>query len=380
MNQHRPTGRVRAPALAPLATARTLPARCYFDRGVYERELCLVFGRTWQCVGRTDQVRSPGDYFTASVGGEPIVVVRGKDRVLRAFVNVCRHRAGDPVRGHGCADRFQCHYHGWTYALDGRLIGAPEMAGTADFDPRAVALTPVRVETWAPLVFVNLDGNAPPLLATLGDLPARARAHRLESLEFADRVEYTIACNWKAYIDNFLEGYHIPRAHPGLNRVLDYKRYTVEAHGNYVLQYGPNRKPPAREADALIAFKQRARPRRDLAGSAALGSSYYWVFPAFMWNLSPDVAQANMIVPLDVERTLTIFEFYYPQDQRVSKATRQRNIAYSDAIQQEDIVICESVQRNLHSRSYESGRYCAGRENGLYHFHRLLRETDGLSA
>jgi choline monooxygenase len=369
----------RTPSVSPpLEEAETIPASWYHDPDTYRLELDRVFRRTWQCAGRVDQVSEPGSYFTCTVGDEPIVVVRGEDGVVRAFYNVCRHRAGDPARGSGKCRAFSCHYHGWTYALDGRLLAAPEMDGVRSFEKRDFSLVPVRAEVWEPLVFVNLDPQAPSLAESLGDMIEQTKPYRLESLAFADRVEYVIACNWKVYVDNFLEGYHVPRAHPGLNRVLDYKRYVVEPRGRYVVQYGPNRDADA-GSNPLVAFKKSAKPRAGFAGEVALGSKYLWLFPAFMWNLSPDVAQTNLIVPLGPEKTLTIFDFFYDREAETSAEIRRGNVDYSDEIQREDIEICETVQRNLHSRSYDRGRYSAKRENGVYHFHCLLREALGRS-
>ena len=337
--------------MAPIEEASTLPSSWYVDPSHHARELELVFSRTWQQVGRTAQLAGPGDYLTAEVAGEPLVAVRGRDGVLRAFFNVCRHRAGVVARGEGCAERFRCTYHGWTYGLDGRLLGAPEMDGVSGFAPEDTALPPVRCEAWGPYVFANLDGNASPLLDCMGPLPRLAGPHRLDELEFGVRETYTIACNWKVYVDNYLEGYHIPAAHPGLHRQIDYRGYAVTPDGPVITQ--------------------------GTSGRADDGARYLylWLFPNFMINVNPDYAQTNLIVPTGPGSTLCVFDYFFPPGAGEEEAERRRraSIEWSDEIQREDIWLCESVQRNLRSRSYRAGRYSARRENGVYHFHELLR-------
>jgi len=252
----------------PIEEASTIPASWYFDAEHHRKEQGRIFARTWQQIGRADQLRSTGDHVTAEVAGEPVVAVRSRDGGLRSFFNVCRHRAGVVVRGSGCSKAFSCTYHGWTYGLDGALLAAPEMEGVRNFDKRKFGLIPVNCDAWGPYVFVNLDREAPPLLEALGSLPRLAAKHSLERMPFGGREAYTIACNWKVYIDNYLEGYHIPRAHPGLNRVIDYKRYTVTKDGNIVTQGAPDRGRGSR-----------------VDGEGYL---YLWLFPNFMINISPD--------------------------------------------------------------------------------------------
>ena len=342
----------------------TLPAAWYFDPEHHAAEMERIFRRTWQVVGRTTQVQQPGDYFTAEVAGEPLAVVRGEDGAVRAFHNVCRHRAGAVVRGEGCARSLRCTYHGWTYALDGALRAAPELDGIREFAPEDFGLIPVRCEAWEQYLFANLDATAAPLASTLGPLPRHTRDYHLARLAFEMRNTYEIACNWKAYVDNYLEGYHIPRAHPRLHKLLDYKRYEVRPEGNTVVQLAPYR----------AAADAGPPTRAGRAAARATTGLYLWLYPNFMLNLSNDYVQTNLVVPLGPERTLTIFDYYFDTARgRASEENVRRSRAWSDEIQGEDIRICETVQRNLHSRSYLAGRYSPRRENGLHHFHELLR-------
>ena len=345
----------------PIEEATTIPASWYFDAEHHREEVGRVFARTWQQVARAEQLRNTGDHVVSEVAGEPMVAVRGRDGKLRAFHNVCRHRAGVVVRGHGCSKAWSCTYHGWTYGLDGALLAAPEMEGVRNFDKREFGLVPVSCDSWGPYVFVNLDHRAPPLLEALGSLPRLAGKHGLHRMPFGCREVYTVACNWKVYIDNYLEGYHIPKAHPGLHKVIDYRRYTVTHEGNAVTQGAPD----------------RARGSR----ADSEGYLYLWLFPNFMVNLSPDYAQTNLIVPMGPETTSCIFDYYFEEKAGKAEARRRKkSIAWSDEIQREDIWLCEAVQKNLHSRSYSTGRYSAKREGGVHHFHEMLRRMLGAPA
>jgi len=345
-----------------LESASTLPSRLYTDTLFLDVEKEKVFSRTWQLVGRQEQVASTGQFFTAAVADEPIVVVRGSDGALRALSNVCRHRAGPVASGEGSCKVFRCGYHGWSYALDGQLIGAPEFEGVQDFRKWEQTLPQFRVDTWLGLVFVNLDSSARPLSETIGDLPATLQPRGLSSMRSAGRKDWTIQCNWKVYVDNYLEGYHIPIVHPGLMRELDYARYRTETKGMYSVQHAPLKESP------------RGRLRREKG--AADEAQYFWVFPNLMLNVYPDNFSTNLIVPISHDRTLTIFEWFFPDpDAPGVRETLRQTIEFSDEIQREDIAICEAVQRGLRSRTYQKGRYSVRRENGLHHFHGLLARS-----
>lgn len=339
--------------------AETIPANWYVDPGMLARERERIFFRSWQWVGRAEDVVRAGDRFTCDVVGEPLVVVRGEERNLRGFYNVCRHRAGPIAFGKETGKQLQCRYHGWTYGLDGRLRRAPEMEGAEQFSISDVSLAEVRVEEWSPLVFVHLSQDGPSLrdtVAMIADEVAHA-GFPIEKMRFVERREYEVECNWKVYVDNYLEGYHIPMVHPALFREVDYERYRVETHRFHSAQLAPLRTGAGRE---------RTYPARDDGSNEAL---YYWVFPGIMLNFYPGNLQVNAVVPLDVGRTLTIFEWYALPSEDLSAA-----IDFSDQIQREDMSICRDVQRGLASRSYDRGRLSARRENGVHHFHLLLDE------
>jgi choline monooxygenase len=355
-----------------LAQATTLPSRFYFDPEHFERERARVFHRTWQIIAREEELASLGDYLTGEVQGEPVVVVRGEDG-LRAFYNVCRHRAGPVAEGAGNRRSLQCRYHGWTYGLDGRLLSAPEMEGVRCFDRGAVRLPQVALGTFGGFVLLNLDKGAAPLAETFGPVEAETRDLPLRSMRRTHRVDYEIACNWKVYVDNYLEGYHIPVAHPGLFQMLDYRSYKVETGRFHSKQHAPVRSiqvgqpdPPTQDGDASLY-------RRRLPEGRSPQALYYWIFPNLMLNVYPDHVQINLILPLSPERTVTRFEWYFLDPERPDfSADFARSFAFSDLVQKEDIALCEAVQRGLRSRSYDRGRFSVARENGVHHFHGLL--------
>ena len=356
--------------------AQTLASRFYTDPAVLETEKDKIFRRTWQLVGTLSQpcgevngtkrtISDPESFFTADVAGEPIVIVRDKQGILRAFSNVCRHRAGPIALGSGCKNVLRCQYHGWTYTLDGRLIGTPDVDGVEFFDRSTMGMVPLGCETWEQFIFVNFDLHALPLSTWLGQIPQQARGFQFDGLQFAERREYLVDCNWKVYVDNYLEGYHIPIAHPGLMKEIDYSQYRTETFRYYSQQFAPIR-----------AMKPEDAAERLYAPGAGLQEAlYFWIFPNLMLNIYPDNIQTNVIVPLAHDKTLTLFEWFFhgSGSEKIQERIR-KSIAFSEEVQKEDVMLCENVQRGLRSPTYDRGRYSVSRENGVHHFHMLLGE------
>lgn len=346
-----------------ISQAWTLPSVAYTDDAIFVAEKEKIFSRTWQVVGHSSQVAAPGDYFTTELAGEPLVLVRDGAGKLRGFYNVCRHRAGPPAEGCGSRKLLRCGYHGWTYDLDGSLLSATEIEGVQGFRPEDFALIPVRAEEWFNLVFVNLDPQASPLRDTLGELLKQADKFPFTQMKLFERRTYGMKCNWKTYVDNYLEGYHLPSVHPGLNRELDYNAYTVEPYSQHVRQFSPIR--GAQPGDTT--------PRRYQEAREDLTTDYFWIFPNWMLNCYPDNVSLNIVLPLGPERSLAIFEWYLPPELPGSPAARA-SVEFSDQIQIEDVAICEIVQKNLRSRSYSRGRYSVKQEKGVHAFHRMYCE------
>ena len=348
-------------AAAALADAYTIPAPWYTDARIAQLELQNVFSRTWQAVGRTAQVEKPGQYVTATVANEPIVAVRGSDGILRAFYNVCRHHAmtvmNEPC---GHAQHMRCPYHGWTYNLEGELRGMTEFEGVCNFDRAQNGLVPIRVEIWENFIFVNLDPHAAPLRDFLGALVGLAKPLNFGGLKFVERRSYIQQCNWKVYVDNFLDGgYHVPHMHKGLNSVLDYTNYTIENVDRCCVQSSPVAVDKSSEASAAATRK----------GDRAY---YFWQYPNFMLNWYEGYLDTNLVIPLGVDRCEVIFDFYFGDTSEAQMPYIRESMGVSERVQQEDIVICDGVQRGLSSRAYQAGRLSVRREAGEHLFHRLL--------
>ena len=316
-----------------------------------------MFARTWQHVADAESLPQPGSHVVAQVAGSPVIVVRGKEGELRAFYNVCRHRGGPLALKDGRSDMLQCKYHGWTYRLDGMLRGVPHFDRVELFDKKDYGLMPVRVAVWEGMVFVNLAASPIPLESCFHGVAQRV-GWSLEDLTFARRVDYEVRCNWKVYVDNFLEAYHVPHVHPELFSLYDFQKYRTEVYDWYSLQVGPL-------TDEKTLYSA--------GGGEAL---YYQVFPNFMLNILPGRLQTNVVEPVAPDRCRVIFRYYY--DDVTSPAARQKiddDLAYSDRVQAEDIEICERVQLGLQSGVYDRGRFSVEFEAGVYHFQRLLKQS-----
>ncbi|HUL15007.1 MAG TPA: aromatic ring-hydroxylating dioxygenase subunit alpha [Terriglobales bacterium] len=345
----------------PLEKAWTIPSPWYFDQRIADLELAGVFAGTWQVVGRADQVREKGQFFTAEIGHEPLVIARGEDGMLRAFYNVCRHHAAAVVTElAGCARQFRCPYHGWTYANDGALKGMVEFEGVCDFDRAKNGLVPVKVDTWENFVFVNLDGQAASLLDFLEKVPELVAPLCLtQKLKFFDRRVYTLNCNWKVYVDNYLDGgYHVPHAHKGLSSVIEYTNYTIENFQCACLQSSPLSSDASSEAGVAATRQGRA--------------FYLWIYPNFMINAYEGVMDTNLVLPLAVDKCAVVFDYYFADTSENAAAHNRESILVSEKVQDEDMAICDSVQRGLASRAYVAGRLSVRREAGEHLFHRLL--------
>jgi choline monooxygenase len=312
-------------------------------------------------IGRTEQFREPGQYITCDVAGEPILLVTGHDGVVRGFYNVCRHHAAAVMpEVEGRVDHLRCPYHGWTYNLEGALVVMPEFGGVRNFDKSINGLIEIQIEIWHGWVFVKLDSDALSLEECFGNqLIGKFEGLNLDALHWFERRSYTVNCNWKVFVDNYLDGgYHVPQIHSGLNSVLDYGEYKVENGERFCVQSSPTVSGGVDSMTAEVRKGDRVY--------------YFWIYPNFMINWYEGVMDTNVVVPRGIDRTEVVFDYYFTD---VSQKAREKNlasIAVSERIQNEDVAICESVQRGLSSRAYSTGRLSVRREAGEHLFHRLL--------
>jgi phenylpropionate dioxygenase-like ring-hydroxylating dioxygenase large terminal subunit len=345
---------------SPLCEAYTIPASWYVDERIAELERRYVFGGTWQVVAGVDQLRQPGQFVTRELAGEPIVVVRGNDGALRAFYNVCRHHAAAVVtEAEGSASILRCPYHGWSYGLDGSLKGAPEFDGVCSFDRAQNGLVPVQVAAWEHFVFVNLDPKTSSLETFLGRLVPRVEPLMLSQVKFFERRTYSLNCNWKIFVDNYLDGgYHVPHAHKGLSSVIEYTSYTIENFERACLQSSP--------------LSSGSKSKKDVAATRQGRAFYLWIYPNFMLNAYEGVMDTNLVIPLAVDKCAVVFDYYFSDVSTKALKRNQASIKVSEKVQDEDMAICDSVQRGLGSRAYVAGRLSVRREAGEHLFHRLL--------
>jgi len=342
----------------PVERADTIPARWYHDPAFVPLEREAVFARTWQHVGHASQLPNPGDHLTATIAGKPVIVVRAGDGGLHGFYNVCRHRGGPIALKDGHATMLQCRYHGWTYRLDGMLRGVPHFNRTELFDKKDFGLLPVRIAEWQGLVFVHLDDAPSPLETFVEGIAERLGPTRLDRLRFAGRTDYEARCNWKVYVDNYLEGYHVPHVHPELCTLYDFQAYRTEITEWYSLQVGP------------LAGKDT--PYGVSQGEAL----YYFLFPNLMLNILPGRLQTNVVVPLAPDRCRIEFRYYYAETEGdAARTIIAEDARFSDTVQDEDIEICERVQEGLSSGLYDRGRFSADMETGVHHFQSLLKQA-----
>jgi len=348
-----------------IRVARTLPARVYSDPELFRIQRERLFPRTWHYAAHDDVVKVAGQVhpFTLLPGGldEPLLLTRDQRDALHCLSNVCTHRGTVVVEGSGHEQQLRCRYHGRRFALDGRFHSMPEFEQTANFPSPSDDLPHVSLGTWTRFLLVSLSPAMP-----FDDLVHPMRA-RLDGLPFGELVfdaagarDYMVSANWALYLDNYLEGFHIPYVHSSLATTLDYGEYAVELERFSVIQLGI-----AKPGEPVFALPP-AHPDH----GRAVAAYYCWLFPTTMFNVYPWGVSVNVVMPLAVDRTRVSFlPFVWDPAKRDAGAG-----AGLDRVEREDEAIVESVQRGVRSRLYDRGRYSPAREGGVHHFHRLLAE------
>jgi choline monooxygenase len=342
----------------------TLPYRWYTDPDVLTAERAELFAPAWHYGGHLGLVAEPGSYFTCRAGDVPVVVVRDRDGVLRALVNVCRHRGAEVVSGAGRCTTLQCHYHAWTYGLDGALHAAPRAAAD-DLDREALGLSAAAVDTWGPFVFVHAGASPPRSLAdALGPLPGIVAGGGLDvdALAFHHRSHYTLEANWKVLVENFLECYHCAVAHPGFSDVIDVdeEAYRLESHPTFASHYA----------------RVRERPRGSHYDTTGLDGQFHLVWPALKVNVMPGRANLSIgpLTPVAPGRTEGVLDYFFAADE--DPAWIADFMALDDQVGAEDRALVESVQRGMASDAITHGELLLPSEELIAAFQRWV--ADGL--
>ena len=342
--------------------SRALPARMYRDPEVLELERERIFERTWQLAAHVSQISKPGTYLTAKVGTQPVLVVRDDEGELRAFRNVCRHRGSRLLEGSGeCGKAIRCLYHGWTYRLDGELIGVPEARSIPGPRQVGAGLFPVRVETMAGLVFVNLDPHATPLADQVAGLPERWPPTRSSASSRTPRTTARQPANWKIAADNYLEGYHVPIAHPGLMRLLDYKRYDVEVHDNWVWFEAPLRDKPSGNLMERV-YQRLVSPMPGLREEDRRVWRFVFIYPNTAIDLYPDLVWTwKMDADDPVTTRDTALLYRHPDASLRTRLAQRVNRKVNTIVGDEDFDLVKNVQAESRAGAGSPGRCPAAR-------------------
>lgn len=357
--------------MRPIEESRTPPFDWYTDEDFAKSERHEVFERAWIAVGRKDQLKRPGDFFTGEITENPYVVAMNEDGEIKAHHNVCRHKGAIVAQGEGHITPdscMTCPYHGWQYNLDGKITKMPNM-GKVNFNEQRWSLQPIEVDTWGPFVFVDMDGpfgganNPRSLLTDFEHIQPWLDELGMDGMRFFERREYVMNCNWKVFVDNSLDGgYHVKYAHEGLASGLEEDTFKTHVYDRSVVQVCETNSSDERLGGKVV---------------------YAWLFPNLFINRYGNMMDTNVVLPLGANKCKVIFDFYFSfpnfEDYQTQKQMR-RSVDSSHAVQLEDVTICESAQRGMNSMSFKYGRYSSKLEIGVHHFHKILwREMRGFN-
>ena len=342
----------------PLLEAETLPPQCYTSEAFFKREIETIFMKVWNFVGRVDYIPNPGDYYTLDFAGVPLVIVRDDNRRVGAFVNSCRHRGAKVVTGRGTAKALKCGYHGWIYRTDGTLAACAGMQNSVGFDKADYPLASVKCETWGGFIFVNFDPNAESLARFLGNLPGMFASYRFEDMKCTRQSVYEVACNWKIYVENAMEAFHVPHVHrASINRQrgsVSNDRTFDSTEGNWVVMHKEH------EGSRAVLVGDQGFPRiPGLLGKADRGTFYPLMFPSTMLGCTIDCMWFLEIHPLAANRMRLIVGQCFPNEitQRPDFETIAANYYKRwDMTTSEDIAISEIQQQGVSTPFSRPGR------------------------
>ena len=339
---------------APSGPVRALDPSLYGKADIFARERAAVFANSWRLIGHENMLPEPGDFLTDDLAGWPVLAVRGSDGNVRAFHNVCPHRAGplaEAPQGH-CEGAITCRYHGWQFTFEGRLKSARDFGAAEGFDPRGHGLAPIRLEIWRGFLFATLSDEAPAIREMMR--PVDASWAEAPVQPFALRRSHTIRCDWKVYVENYLEGYHVPLIHPGLDAEIDSAKYRVLMDGDIAVHTAPPRK-----ADNVYA------------------GYWAWAWPWLGINVYEHGVMMERITPVGPEETRLDYLYFFDPARR---SELDDMLKLSDAVTDEDLRMCETVHRNITGGAYKAGPLSPRHEGAVAWFQARLRRDAGYPA
>jgi len=361
-----------------MAFETTLPGRFFHDPGIFAREQERIFSQMWTCVGRADALPNPGDFQTIELGGESILIVRGKDDQVRAFLNVCRHRGArlclEPCGNAGAV--VQCPYHAWSYGLDGRLLGAPNIARDETLDRDNLGLVPVHLAVWQGLLWVSLADDPgpveaqvePALIDRFGELDKFNR-YGIGDLKVGTSISYEIDANWKLVVENFMECYHCAPVHPELTRLLPQFRFGTSYQG--IVGQGTD------FAEDIEGFTlSGSGSRAMLPGLLPSDDRLYYgfvIWPNLFVNLLPDHVILHTLTPIGPEKSRVVCDWLFaPEEIAKPEFDPKDTVDVFDITNRQDWDVCERTQLGMRSRAYEQGGFYVTNEQHIAVFRDLV--------
>ncbi len=356
---------------APIEHASPLPPEVYLSQEWYDREVATIFRKTWQLATRLEEIPNPGDYVRVDICEVPLIILRDRDGEIRALSAACRHRGAELVKGKGNCRRLVCPYHAWTYALDGKLIGAPAMRDAKGFDKSKHNLPSVRAETWGGFVFVNFDDHAESLLDSLGELPRRFERYALEDMRVTKKWENRFNANWKVWVENSREGYHVPTIHrESLGTFYPGYRYSGFKASGEPGRYMIN---TSDIETGLYVPRNKTLPFVEGLSEEDASCTHFMIFyPSLLLNLPPDRITFHQYCPEGPQWTRIVTWCCFPETTvalpNFEKDVEERYYPQMKMFIDEDKGVCEIVQRGLNSPMAELGRYSPAEEQTVYDF------------
>tara|TARA_S200000501_G_scaffold8750_1_gene7790 strand:- start:1354 stop:2382 length:1029 start_codon:yes stop_codon:yes gene_type:complete len=333
---------------------KSLSRKWYTDKKIYDKETDRIFFNSWLLICSESKIAKPGETLFIEIMNQPLIFIRQKDHSIKVFYNICSHRGGSIKEENRCVSYLQCTYHGWIYNLNGELKKTRGF-NSSQLNFNDLKLKEIYSRVWKGLLFINFSSTTDIFEKTFNKIEKVISPYNIDNFIFYKRISYDIKCNWKVYLDNYLEGLHIPIVHPKLNQVLNYKSYKTEIFNNFSVQSGK--------------IANQNSPYLSNSNSCAY---YVAIYPNFLFNLAPGRLQTNIIEPVNEKECIVHFDYYFDS---IEKSIINEDITFSDKVQKEDIFICEKIQKNLSSRGFDKGILSGDHELGVKHFQAFVRKS-----